>query len=679
MARDNIESPSTPKTYTHAQKIIQAAQRDFKLAEEAENENRKFALEDVKFKVGEQWPMNVRQSREIEQRPCLTVNRIPQFIRQVTNDARHNRPSIKVSPCDSEGDADIAEVINGLFRHIEADSHADIAYDTAIDFSVTMGWGYMRVLTDYVSPDSFDQDIKIKRVKNPFTIYVDPAAIEPDYSDARFYVVVEELPKDVFKQNYPNSELASLQDFVSIGDSDKGWIKENMIRVAEYWVKEMVQSNLYLLDDGTTTDVKPQDKSKIVKQRTAQTPKIKCYKINAVEILEEYDYPGKFIPIIPVLGEDTDVDGRRILSGMVREAQDPQRMLNYWTTAITEAIALAPKAPFIVADGQIEGYEKFWANANMKSFPYLPYKPTGYKDTPLPPPQRQQAEPPVQAMMSSVQMANQQLMDTTGIYQPTLGDDNRDQSGKAILARQSQSNISNFHFLDNFTRSMKFLATVVLDLIPHIYDTERTIRIIGEDGQESTVKINTPDPVQYKTVKKVLSMNTGKYDVVVNTGPNYSTKRQESAAQILEFMRAFPQAVPITGDLLLKNLDWPGADALSKRMKAMLPPAIQQEEAGQTPLPQQAQAHMAQMSQMIEKLTQALHEAQDKIEAKVVESQSRERIQALKSQTDLEIKLLEHHHKGNLSALEAELGVIATNHSAQIQQQMPQQPQQADQ
>lgn len=665
---DDVDDIAVKTPSPADQKIIDAAKRDFTIASESESENRKLALEDVKFKVGEQWPMNVRQARDIEQRPCLTINRMPQFIRQVTNDARHNRPSIKVSPCDSEGDEDIADVINGLFRHIEARSNADVAYDTAVENQVTMGWGYIRVMTEYVDDNTFDQEIAIKRVKNPLTVYYDPDCSEADYSDARFCLIVEDIAKSTFKEMYPDSATVSLCDFTSEGDAEHDWIKKDTIRIAEYWVRKANKKKIYQLWDGTITEHKPA-KDLVVNEREIMGYEIKCYKISAADVLEEYDWKGKYIPIIPLIGDDTDVDGRRILSGLVRNAQDPQRMLNYWSTAITEAIALAPKAPFLIAEGQIEGYDQFWKAANVKSFPYLPYKPTTIEGQLIGPPQRQQAEPPIQAMMASVKMSNQQLMDTTGIYQSELGEDGQEVSGKAILARQTQSNITNFHYLDNLTRAIKYLATVVLDLIPHIYDAERTVRIIGEDGSESTIKINSQEPVKYNGVEKIFRMDVGRYDVVVNTGPSYSTKRQESAAQMLEFMRSFPESAPLIGDLMTKNLDWPGADAISERLKLMLPPQIQDAEMSGQPVPPVLRAKMGQMQHMIQSLQQELGKLQFEKQAKIVDNNSKERIAAIHSQTSLEEKLLEHHQQGNLASLQAELDTIAHSHQTQITQE----------
>lgn len=620
--------------------FLSTAQDRFKMAAESETMIRKDSLDDLQFRAGDQWPTNVQNQRTVDQRPCLTINRLPQFIRQVTNDARHNRPSCKVSPVDDGADQDIADVINGMIRHIEVSSDAEIAYDTAVDSQVTMGFGYFRVIAEYVSEMSFEQEIRIKRIKNPFTVYFDPGAIEPCYEDANWAFITADLTKQDYRLQFPDSELASLSDYRSLGDGYRDWINADSMRIAEYFVKEYKKVTLYRLPTGKVVTELP-DGMPFVDKRTSQIPIIKWYKINAVEILEEREWPGKYIPIIPVLGDDLDIDGNRKLIGMVRFAKDPQRMLNYWTTATTEAIALAPKSPFIIAEGQVEGYEDFWQNANVKAQSFLPYKPTSIEGRPVPPPQRNTAEPPVQAMMEAMAQAGQNLKDTTGIYDASLGSKSNETSGKAILARQKEGDISNFHYIDNLSRSIRYLGRILVDLIPKIYDTQRVMRIIGEDGSQKTVEINKPvkHPLTNAVMRVENDITVGQYDVTVDVGPSYNTKRQESAQSMLDLVQSFPAMMEIAGDLMVKNLDWPGATEISERLKAMLPPQIQaqmqQEEGGPPPIPPQIQAQMQQMQMVIQQLQSQLAEASNTLATKKMETDSRERIADLQAQVDL--------------------------------------------
>lgn len=657
MAKDSIIT--TPTMLPDDGTFLGLALERFDMAEQAERQTREKGLDDLKFRAGEQWPENIQNSRTVDQRPCLTINRIPQFVRQVTNDARHNRPSVKVSPVDDGGDQEIAKIINGIFRHIEVSSNADIAYDTAVEAQVTMGFGYFRVVTKYVDETSFEQEIAIQRIKNAFTVYFDPGCSEPDYSDANWAFIVDEMTKENFKSEFPDSAMASMEDFQSVGDHAPGWADGNSIRVAEYFVREHDERWLYQLDDGSIVEEVPKG-AKVANKRRIRVPKIMWYKINAIEILEKQEWAGKWIPIIPVLGDDLDVDGKRELIGLVRFAQDPQRMLNYWVTAQTEAIALAPKAPWLLAAGQMKGFEDIWQTANIKTSSHLPYNPISIDGVSVPPPQRMTAEPPVQAMAQASLQASQYLKDVTGIYDASLGQGGTEVSGKAIQARQTQSNISNFHFIDNLSRSLKHLGRILVDLIPKIYDTERIVRIIGADGSTDTVTVNkqTMDPMT--GIQKVENdITVGRYDVVVDIGPSYATKRQQSADSMIQVSQAYPALWQLAGDLMVGNFDWPGADALSERLKLALPPQIQQaveaEKNGQEPLPPQVQGQMQQMHQMIEQLTKALNEAHDTIDNKQVENQSRERIAAMNNQTKIVTTQITAHEAANTATLQAEL------------------------
>lgn len=610
--------------------LLTTARERFIIASDAESEIRKEALDDLEFRAGDQWPAEIKRQRYQDQRPCLTINQIPQFIRQITNDQRQNRPSIQINPVDSEADVDTAEVLEGMVRHIEYDSGADAAYDTAFQAAVTGGFGYFRINTAYTDPMSFEQDIKILRVRNAFTIYFDPSCKEPDYSDAMWAFVVETLSKEEFKDQYPDATLSAMDEWSSTGD---GWIGEDECRVAEYFYREVKQKTLYELEDGTVSDVLPEGK-KPGKKRQTQIYSVKWVKMVGDEVLEETDWPGKWIPIIPVLGDELDVDGKRILEGIVRQAKDPQRQYNFMSSATTETIALAPKSPFIAAAGQIENFEADWQKANIANLSVLQYNPIDLNGHPVPPPQRQTVNPAIEATTNAMMQSSQDLKAVTGIYQAALGAQGNETSGKGILARQQQSHGANFHFVDNLSRSLRHAGRIIVDLIPHIYDTARTMRIIGEDGTQSTVQLqpggHQQSPQQQEmaqAVKKVFDVTVGRYDVTVSTGPSYQTKRQEAVASQMQLVSSFPQIMPVAGDIMVRNMDWPGAQEIADRMQKMLPPQLQENE-GQ--LPPQVQQHVAQLTQQNQQLTQALQttteELKDKTNIKAMELESKERV-----------------------------------------------------
>ena len=636
------------------QKIVETARRRFQLAMDAEAEIRRLGLEDLKFRAGEQWPEQIKKQREIDGRPCLTINQIPQFERHVLNDQRQNRPAIQVNPVGDGADQETAEIIQGIIRHIEYDSGADAAYDTAFAGAVRSGFGYFLVTTEYSGPMSFDQDIKIKRILNPFTVYLDPNAKEPDRSDAKFGFIVEQFNRDEYKDAYPGSELAGMDDWMSVGD---GWADNSNCRVVQYYYKESQTKTICLLSDRSTIlkDLLPKKLPKgvrVVTERDTTIDTVKWAKLNGVEVLEETDWAGQWIPIVPVLGDELDVDGKLILEGLIRHAKEPQQQYNYMASASTEAIALAPKAPYVAAEGQIEGREREWAQANVKNQSVLLYKPKSLDGELLPPPQRQTIEPAIQATTMAMMQASGDLKNVTGIYEAALGQDGNEKSGKAILARQQQSNGANYHYVDNLTRALRQAGRIIVGLIPVVYDTPRVLRIIREDGSQSTVGVNmTPeqaDEMQIEAVQEVerlYDLTVGKYDVTISTGPSYQTKRQEAVQSMLSLISSVPQLMAVIGDLLVGNMDWPGAQKIAERLKKALPPQFQDDaKAALKGLPPEVQQQIAQLMQQNQQLQQAVEgmskDLEGGISAKQMELESKERIAFAQDETERErIKL----------------------------------------
>lgn len=631
-----------------------------KICVEAETDIKLQALDDKKFASGEsQWDDQVRRDRELSRRPCLTINQMPQYVQQIVNDFRQSRPQLKVSPVDDGGDKDTAKVLNGVIRHIEANSGAEIAYDTALESAVDSGFGYFRIVTAYSSDDSFEQEILIKRIVNPSSVSVDPAAVEPDYSDARFMFIDDWMTRDEYEAAYPGSELTSRMSDISIGNQMPDWITQKGVLVSEYFEIEEVAVTMAQMPDGSVSELYsiPEEFRSLAKTRAIKRKKVVWYKTNGYEILAKQDWPGKYIPIIPVLGIERFIDGKRILEGIVRHAKDPARMYNYWATAETEMIALAPKAPFIGAEGQFEGHEHQWRSANNNNIAFLEYKPVTLNNTIVPPPQRNGYTPPIAAVSQARAQSRDDLKAVTGIYDASLGARSNETSGRAINARQQQGQIANFHFIDNFGRSLRHAGRVLVDLIPKIYDTPRVLRIIGEDGQTDVVKVN--QRIQDKGVERIYDLTTGRYDVTVTIGPAYATRRQEAAQTMMQMIQANPALMQIAGDLVVKSMDWPGADALAERLKKTLPPQLQDKtEGSEQQVPPQVAAQLAQCQEMVQKLTEALNKAQDQIENKELELESRERIALMQARTSLAIELAKIDQKDSLAIFTAQVAEI---------------------
>jgi hypothetical protein len=636
--------------------FLSTARERFKLSAESENKLRDLQLSDLRFYSGEQWPDNVKRQREMDKRPCLTLNRMPQFVHQVTNEIRQNKPAPNVSPVDDTGDKETAEIFQGIIRHIERQSKADTARSYAAFYAVVCGRGYYRILADYADPMSFDQELYIKRIKNPATVYMDPACQEPDYSDARYCFIVEDLTEDEFKAQFPDKDMYSAEDFRSLGDDAPFWRFEKGVRIAEYFSRELVPTPIAKLADGTELPLEQVPPgANVIHQRVSNIPLVKWCKIDGCQILEEADWPGQWIPVIAALGEEYDVDGETELAGMVRNAKDPQRMLNYWESCKTETIALAPRAPYMVAEGQTENHEQEWAQANTRNYPYLIYKPKAVGQELVPPPQRQVYEPPVQAITAAEMVAVDHLKAATGIYDASLGNRSNETSGIGIHQRKVQGEVSNYHFVDNLATAITHEGRILVDLIPKIYDRPgRVVRIIGEDGTEKSVPVNARfqkrdngslilDEMQFdpQQITKFYDLSAGRYDVAVSVGPSYATKRQESAESMMQFAQVAPELVPRYADLLVTAMDWPGADAIADRIR---PPDIPKE--GEPPIPPQAQAAMQQMQMQTQELQARLQQAEQIINTQKLQIDSAERMQMrdieskqmlaeMKAQTDI--------------------------------------------
>ena len=591
-------------------------------AAEADTTNRAEALDDVKFAAGDQWPVEIQNSRNLEARPCLTINKIDAYVRQITNQQRQQRPRIKCQGMNNETDAKMAKIITGICRHVEVNSNADHAYDTAYDFAVRMGWGYWRVTTDYVRPDSFDQEIYIKPIENPFTVYFDPNSTAPDGSDAEKCLITVVLAKENFRKMYPGADDGGSFSARGTGDSNSEWVTKHDIRIAEYFYTRMELAELVLLSDGTTayenelpaTEVMEVAGIYEVSRRRSFKKSIKWCKVTAMEVLEEGTWAGKYIPVVPTYGQQCVVDNKRKKFGLVRMAKDPQRMYNFWQTSMTESVALAPKAKWIMAEGQDENHEQEWASANNTSYAYLRYKQTDINGTPAPPPIRQVPEQPPAAIMAASQSITQDLQAVVGIFDPNqLPQGNI--SGKALQGQQGQIDMTNFHYYDNLTRSIAHTGRIILDLIPKIYSAERVMRIIGDDGKPELTTINQKGTDENGVETILNNVTVGEYDVVMETGPGYNTKRQEAVDSMMTLLAADPNLMQQAGDLIFRNMDFPGADIIADRLASVNPLAQIDDKS---PVPPQVQMQLANnqkqmqaMAQQIEQLAMMIKNRQD--------------------------------------------------------------------
>lgn len=647
----------------------------FKADLERAQDNRDAAEADIRFaKLSEQWPQQAMEDRKREARPCLTLNKMPTFIRQVVNDSRINSPQIKVKPVDDDADTETAEIYSGLIRNIEYTSQADVAYDTALDSSATCGFGFWKIVTEYCDEQSFAQDIFIRRITNPLSVVFDGYSESIDGSDWTRAALIDRITSDELKRRFGSKDVKSFEEDGTVNDEDD---EENTIRIAEFWHVDEEPRKLLMLSNGIVMAedeyLKPHPELGIpikdiladigvvvARERKYKERKVRQY-ICGSEIIETNNWAGKWIPIVPVFGEEIWSEGKRYLKSLIRDAKDAQQNFNYWRSAATEAVALGPKTPFIGPQGAFDTDVAKWQTANVKNHPYIEY------DGAIPP-QRQPFVGVPAGMLQEALNASDDMKAIIGIYDASLGAKSNETSGRAIIARQREGDVSTFHFIDNLAKSIAHTGRILVDLIPKTYDTERVIRIMGYDGETENVALK--QETEYKGVQRIFDLGVGKYDVAVDTGPSFTTQREEAAQQMTELIRSFPQAAPIIGDLLAKSMNWPDADEIAKRLKAMLPPHIQALEQNKG-LPPEAIQKIQELQNKIQKMNQAMQTGMAEF------GQLMQEHNAMKADNALESRKLDieaYSKETERIKVQAEIGESIANQLAQRQTVYQDQP-----
>lgn len=673
------------KTSAADQKIIREALERYKKASDACSEIYKSALDDMEFvSINEkQWADDIKKQRK--ERPCITENRLKMSLQQVINEQRQNRPQIKVNPVDGDADPDTAEVINGLLRHIQYDSDAEIAFDTAFSCAVKGGIGFYRVLTDYETDEGFEQRVKIERIENPFSVrFPIHQCREMTFADAPYAFVETSMSKDEFQEKYPDVSVEDWESNVFAA----GWITDTQVRVCEYFVVDKEYYTLYKLRSGETVTEKPvsdvgfiDPMREVVAEREACRRSVKWYKLTASAIIEREETDFTYIPIIPVLGEEVNISDKKYYISMTRNGKDPQRLLNYWRSAETERIALAPKAPWVVAEGQIDGYSQEWEASNYANLAYLVYKPVSSSGTVLPAPSRTPPTPVDMAILNASKEAIDAIKACTGIFDAGLGAESNEKSGRAILARQRQGGLSNYHFADNFAKSLRHCGRIIIDIIPKVYDTPRIVRILGDDMTQKVVALKQQSQ---DNGGKIYDLSVGKYDVTVEAGPSYASKRQEDANLLVNMSQSDPVTMQASRDLLAK---YAGAPAeVVQRLSNTIPPEIKGSEAKGDPRAelqrvtqelQKAQTLIRNMDRAIQGLSNERDQAQSKLQSKATDHQVQLALQAMRSNAELERAKMEFSHDAGMEAMKHVHGnnraeIEAERRRAEAQQSAPQ-------
>ncbi len=593
---------------TKHEKILTLGRTRYTEGIDSDKDERKAADEDTRFAINDkgcQWPKDIRTQREGDKppRPCLVLNKIPEKIDQVEGEFRQLRPAIKVRPVDSVADPKIAEIYGGIIRHIEYGSVARDAYNTAHSSTLYCGRGAWRIDIEDNPDDPFIKDIKVNRIPNVLTVVWQPGAKKKDKSDSNYFFITEELPEDEFKAKYPGVEV---MEWDASDDTMQGWRTDKTVRVAEYWWKEKEDKTFYRVkrDLEIMTVTEKREGDQVIGEKTVKVPKVKWCLMIHNKILEDkiHDWPGKYIPIVVEIGKEVNIKGQAKTRGMVRFAIQPQQMYNYWSSTITEQVSLAPKAPYLLSAKMLGVNQPQWDSLNIKNYPYLLYEID--PANPMALPKREQPPQLSLALTNELMRTEHDIMSAMNIYKPDVGDQGPEKSGKAILARQKQGTTGSYSYTDNFHSALTHSTKIIVDLIPYVYDTERVIRILGDDDSEKEIPINArenaPFMGNYQNLSQELmvkregiseyinDLSVGTYDVRVTIGPSHTTQRQEALEMLVALAEKVPQFGLAAIDLIVKNMDVPGSEELLERAKKLVPPGIRDPEPGEeTPAQQE--------------------------------------------------------------------------------------------
>lgn len=592
--------------------LLELAREQYAEACEGLSQSREEFEEDVRIFDGQGiWPERLRAAREGDPkgaRPCLTISDLAPRVHQVTNDFRQNTPAMKIRPVDDWADPETAKVFNGLARHCEQQSDADIAYETANFYQTVGGEGWFRMVEERCEGSN---ELAIRPIFNTCAVKPDPFALDPVASTMRYCFIEENVPRAVFEREFPGVDPVSWE-----GEDPYNWVTDETVKVAEWMNIETSQKNRIKTLAGEVSEDEywasaknTGEKAEVMSTYVEKNTRVVWRKIIAGKILKTVELPITWIPVFRMAGETYVKDGRPIMKGLVRDSRDSVRMVSYMFSTYVEATALQPKAPFVGAAGAFDGFESEWAGANSDNLAYLEYNTVDINGNPAPPPQRSQPPLASQGIMQGLMLAKDALKDTSGLGAASLGQKGNETSGKAILARQKEGDISTFHLPDNAAKAIRHCGRVFVQWAPKVYDEPTVARIIGEDGSadkayldpdqdESMRKVQQPDG----SIRRIYNLNVGKYDVVASVGPSYTTKRVEQAEMMNQLFQSFPAAFQVLGDIFMENQDGPGTDRMAKRLKAMLPPQAAQADGDddQQAIPPQVQAQMQQLQQQLQ-------------------------------------------------------------------------------
>lgn len=606
----------TPDDFESEQEFLQHIRKIYSADVEADRVNRDEMVLDARFMAGDQWEQSVKSRRNAANKPTLTINRLPAFVAQLVGNRRLNDTGIKIIP-DAGGTKEVADIREGLIRNIQKVSRAQYAYDKAFEQTVIGGLGNFQIHLDYAHDDVFEQDIIIAAIPNPLSVVWDQNSVDPSGSDAEHVFVVDKLLRSDFKKLYPDAQAGDFDAETS--NARVGWDTSDTVQVVSFWRMRSKERTVALMKDGSVQDVTELevdtwydavalDQNQEPMVREVQRKYAQMYICSSQDLLAgPYEIPVQRVPVFRVPGWELFIEGDRIRWGLVRFARDPQRLHNYWRSTIAEKLVGAPKAKWLAADSAVEGREDSFRKSHNSDDPLLIWNADSGQAPVRTPPLDIEG-----ALIEQAGVASQDIRDVLNIHEANLGMESNEVSGKAIMARQRVGEVGSVIYQDNLNTAIEEAGKVINQLIPFVYDTPRTIKVLGPDMlTEKHVKINGEDP-------ESVDITAGKYTVSITTGPSYTTRRVEAREEMMATVNAMPNVMGVAADKIVEAQDWPGADEIARRLRSQLPAGVVSER-DMDPEQQRAQQAMAAQQQQQQQMTQQM--AQLELAAKQAEVQ----------------------------------------------------------
>lgn len=643
--------------------ILQEVKDNLSIAEAAWHDNYVRGTNDKKFVTvkGEQWESDKIAQRELAGQPSLEINLLRAYCNQQENTQRQNRPQAKVVPVDNDADPEIAKLLEGLIKDIEEASDFESACDTAVSNAIFGGIGFVRIITDFVSEDSFNQEPRYMAVHNPHAVYIDPQSKAYDGSDMNWAIVGEWVEKKSIEKQYGKDVIV---DFDMDDYSQWHNEKDNLVRIVEYFKKEEVADTLLMLSDDTVgfksvilkeTGMSEEELNSLVQnQRETTRTEIKWFKVSGNKVLDETTFPGKYIPIVPVYGGVTFVEEERYIFSLIHFAKDSQKLYNYWKSTEAEVLQQTQKyqdKPVVSAEA-VSGHEDMWQNPQRYAALY--YNQVSDLNGPQSPPFRMSpAQPPI-AILGAAESSKQSITDILNMHAPLMGGDSQEVSGVAIGMRQRQSETAQFNFQDNTNKMVRQCARILVGLIQALYTVPMMRRIIGADGESKTIKLFD------ETAEGVLAdVTIGRYDVRMDTGPSYNTQREQNFQMIMQLLSMNPELFAIIGDILLQNSPLLNAKEIADRIKKTMPPNLLGDEGEMNQ--EQAQAQVQQMDQLIQKMTSDIKQLQKLVDDKDKDRQLEMLKTQLQAKKDIQVAQINAASRADVQELRGLVDLIKQN------------------